>query len=734
MPTKSFIVALLAAFAFSNPTPAQQREPRDPVPAPGAPAFLTDFELPDPATKPDPQPATCGQPRSAELKPYPARRADEMRAAGKLVAIDPVTGEAIFQHLTDYLPADWGRVTGSSKRVDSYGDPIVNEVPGLPGWSERNVRALRSAIEESLVAVRAAPGDREAEHALGNYLGQAVVRGLDVDDLLRLDADEISPGVASALLGELHFYENLKRMRADGWGYDYRPSVYGERVLALIEAQHASLAAVLATEEPTADLADAVPSGCYTRNEFTRGMTDLSGETVIWRNTGSDDASADVPIGFGFNFFGCETGARNYNVRVSTNGYLTFFEQGGGAVDGTDLTNDAITSTNDPDGFVAPNWDDLVVATSQGTADQVAYLTAGAVGARVFTVEWSSVSHYGGDTTEFHYFQVKLFEADGNVELHFDTLWINDSVDSATVGIENFAGTDGDCGPNCNTTNTGDTITHNYRFAPIRPDNDACSIYTASCLESGGVLAGTTLGASGVDVSSCGYNDIHDVWAWYHAPVGGNVTFSTCGSGFDTTLSVLSSCGGGELSCSDDYCGLQSQATVSLTGGADYLVRVGGYNGVQGTYSLTATATNFASGDSCSDAWSLISGFDGYTTNNSGCQDETSCGVEDVVDEWFSFVAPASGKVTATTCNTGTDFDTTLAVFSSCGGAELACNDDYIGLCSRIQWDATQGVAYKLRLAGWGRAYGNYLLTLEVPIFEDGFESGNMSAWSGHVP
>src|SRR6185369_7494506 len=139
-------------------------------------------------------------------------------------------------------------------------------------------------------------------------------------------------------------------------------------------------------------------SNCYTRTEFTRGMTNLSGQTDIWVGNGLDDGSADIPTGLDmFFFYDCQDSDNNTAVRVSTNGYLTFFEQGGGTLVGNRFANDAIPSLEDPDGFVAPWWDDLIVFASQGTTDRVSYKTEGEIGARVFTVEWFSMSRLNGD-------------------------------------------------------------------------------------------------------------------------------------------------------------------------------------------------------------------------------------------------------------------------------------------------------------------------------------------------
>lgn len=713
------VVGVVVGLVAPAPASAQQREPTAPgteLPQLGP---VVEFDLVDSTAKLEAEYATCGRPRQVEIRPAPVtpEELEEMRGLGKLVTIDPMTGQPVFTHLTDYLPAGWGKAVDTSRKVDSFGNPIVNEVSGLPGWAARDVEALRATIEDALAGVAAAtPAERaEREWVLGNYLGQAVVRGIDVSDIDGVEDQMDSPAVADAVLAQMSFYEHLKLLRADDSGYQYRPSVYGDDVVAWIESHGSTLEDVLSIEAPDQAVAKAAPSGCYTRTEFTRGLTSLVGPTIIWDRTGSDDASADVPIGFRFYFYGCDDPDSNFNVRVSTNGYLTFFEQGGGAEDGIDFSNDPIPTDLDPDGYLAPNWDDLWISPSQGEPDIVSYLTEGAVGERVFTVEWRSVSRLGGSASDYHWFQAKLFEATGNVELHFGG-WSADTSDNATVGMEDFDGLDGDCGPNCDATNTDSTIVSNYRFAPNRPDNNFCSVLGA-CLAGSDQpsVSGDSIGATGTDVSSCSYNDSQDVWFYYHAPVTGNVTFDTLdGTSFDTTLSVFDGCAGAELGCNDDYIGLLSQVTVGLTSGQDYFVRVAGYNGAQGSYSVRATPVAYPAGDTCPDAWSISAGFAGSTNNNTGCVDDSSCAALDTIDEWHEWTAPATGLYSITTCDPATNFDTTLAVYNGCRGTELACNDDSAGLCSTIELPAWSGQTRYIRVAGYARAYGNYLLTVTM--------------------
>ncbi|MBN2513322.1 MAG: hypothetical protein JXB18_10320 [Sedimentisphaerales bacterium] len=102
---------------------------------------------------------------------------------------------------------------------------------------------------------------------------------------------------------------------------------------------------------------------------------------------------------------------------------------------------------------------------------------------------------------------------------------------------------------------------------------------------------GTTVGATGTDLSSCGFNDSYDVWNRYVPAAGGAVTISTDGSSFDTILSIYEGCGGNELACNDDY-GLEnpySQIVLNAVKGKTYLIRIAGFDGQQGAYKLLVT-------------------------------------------------------------------------------------------------------------------------------------------------
>ena len=116
------------------------------------------------------------------------------------------------------------------------------------------------------------------------------------------------------------------------------------------------------------------------------------------------------------------------------------------------------------------------------------------------------------------------------------------------------------------------------------------------------------------------------------------------------------------------------------------------------------------SGDDCADAISVGDGlFSGdMVDNTSDLVDD--CGFGNTISEWWCYTASCDGTATVTTCNPGTQFDTIVSVFDSCGGLELACNDDTVGAppeCdlnglnrkSTVSFGVTAGESYLVRVS-----------------------------------
>ena len=88
--------------------------------------------------------------------------------------------------------------------------------------------------------------------------------------------------------------------------------------------------------------------------------------------------------------------------------------------------------------------------------------------------------------------------------------------------------------------------------------------------------------------------------------------------------------------------------------------------------------------------------------------DISSCGTNDRFGVWKRYTPSHGGMVTIKT--DGSTFDTVLSVFDSCGGTEIACNDDYNvdNTHSRVFLNVVAGKTYFIRVAGFDYQVGNY--------------------------
>ncbi len=626
-------------------------------------------------------------------------------ADGKDFEIDAATGGIIRQTFTDYLPQGWlMEPPADGSKVDSYGNPIVNEAQGLPAWSQRNIDALRTELanaRDTLLAQRASGVDtREAEGVLGNYLGQAIARDINVDAIVNLNnGSVVDAGVAAHVISYLHYYENERFSKQEIFHYTYTPTQYSPRVTAFLASHGATLEQVQQIEQSA--FGDR-GTGCYNTTTFARGMSILAAPTAIWNADNSDDVFSDVPLGFGnASFYDCDDPDGNNNVRVSSNGFISFFEQGGNSTDGGNRFNNTLPDAAEVNGFAGPFWDDLIVSNLSG--DQVRYLTEGAVGDRVFTMENYSVSHFGSaSTSEFYYFQVKVYEMSNVVEFHFNTLWNNGGEESATIGMENFSGTEAHCGPNCGPLNI-DAPASNYSYAYFRPFNDTC--VNAGVVFGGSIINGDLTRASNDgDVSCTGSGAIaRDVWYTFLAPCDGDLVVNTCGSygggGVDTVVSAHSACpgnGANQLACNDQFGGAgcsvnDSQITVSMTVNQRVYIRVSHWannsSSVQdgtftGTVTFNQTGTAPAN-DNCANAFQVG---EGTTFGDIGCASadaaSSGCGASTANrDVWYRYTATCPGTLTVDTCGTQVagGMDTVVTLHSTCGGPVVNCNDQHFG-------------------------------------------------------
>lgn len=129
---------------------------------------------------------------------------------------------------------------------------------------------------------------------------------------------------------------------------------------------------------------------------------------------------------------------------------------------------------------------------------------------------------------------------------------------------------------------------------PSGPANNICS---AATVIGNGSFAGTTVNATNDGNATCGASTTtRDVWYSYTATCTGVLTVNTCtAASYDSVISVHTGCPGttsNQLSCNDDSStgacagSTRSYLTINVTAGTNYKIRVSGYNGASGTFTL----------------------------------------------------------------------------------------------------------------------------------------------------
>ena len=259
------------------------------------------------------------------------------------------------------------------------------------------------------------------------------------------------------------------------------------------------------------------------------------------------------------------------------------------------------------------------------------------------------------------------------------------------------------------------TVTDVGGIAP--PANDSCAAPTIinsaslpAAITGNSTAATASTAGNGVPTASCSFDtsDTKDVWFSFSPSVSATYTLDTVGSALgDTVLSVYSgSCASPvEVACNDDINILDTHSRVStnLTAGTTYLVRIAGYGGSTGTYTLNVSAPITApSNDVCATATVVTALPFTDNPNNTGatndldvsCNDTTATATNRGI--WYSFTA-------STSCNLLVDLtqgtqDTVTAVFTgSCDAlTQVHCADDELTL-----FPTTGGTQYYILIGRW---------------------------------
>jgi len=242
---------------------------------------------------------------------------------------------------------------------------------------------------------------------------------------------------------------------------------------------------------------------------------------------------------------------------------------------------------------------------------------------------------------------------------------------------------------------------------------DGCASGTA-ITGSGSLFTGNifTFNAPGdLPAGSC-FAASSDRWFTYTAAATGNATFSFCGAdrgcaSYDSVLAAYSGCGGTQIVCNDDSCGLSSSIVVPVRVGSSYKIRLAGFSNQTGTGVLGWTAPLAPSNNNCASATPVSTGTFSFTTIGATNDFAGTCGFSATSpDVWFSYTASCTGIATVSTCGLA-PFDTVLAAMNACGGPEIVCIDDSCGLQTTITFPTIVGQQYLVRIAGFGSDTGS---------------------------
>ncbi len=149
-----------------------------------------------------------------------------------------------------------------------------------------------------------------------------------------------------------------------------------------------------------------------------------SGQSVTLAD---DEVSGALALGFGFDFYNSSYS----DVYISSNGFITFLP---GQSNGC-CTGQVIPDPFDPNGIVAAWWEDL----NPSAGGAIYFDVLGTSPNQVAIVQFSDVPHFGGSNNVT--FQIKLYEADGVIEVHYEAAPSDGGTHAA--GVENQNGTEG---------------------------------------------------------------------------------------------------------------------------------------------------------------------------------------------------------------------------------------------------------------------------------------------------
>ena len=254
--------------------------------------------------------------------------------------------------------------------------------------------------------------------------------------------------------------------------------------------------------------------------------------------------------------------------------------------------------------------------------------------------------------------------------------------------------------------------------------------------------ANRSAGQPGAGVT-CAINEAAapDIYFTFVPAANETVVIDTCGSDFDTTLSMTTlpgGCGSGGtgVACNDDAnpactTGLASNSRMSANvfAGQTYWIRVSGWNNSKGAVRLNITAPNRPANDLCSTATPINVG-QTLPFNLAGAITDTSppntpCTFTLFNDVWFRCTAQQSGSLTFDTCGSGANMGINVYDSTACAMPQSPIRCSTVGCTTggaAVTVPCTAGQSFLVRVGGLFGAVvsGNFTarFTCDAPTFD----------------
>ncbi len=442
----------------------------------------------------------------------------------------------------------------------------------------------------------------------------------------------------------------------------------------------------------------------YAFSSLTVPYADLIGSTPTTA-AGDDGTQFGIALPFTFNYAGNSVNV----IGVGTNGWMRMGASTTIGAFGAFANN--INAPVNNINFVAPLWDDLNI-----TGGTISYMTIGTTPNQIFIMEYKNDrwSGSGSGTAPQQNFQTWLYETSNVIEFHYGAM-LNGTAPSASIGLTgpvvgDFISVTPAAVPTSSIVTGNNTIavatflTNGlvYRFTPAPPP--LCP-------------APTLLTATGVTTTSANLG-------WTCTACSGTFALEWGPTGFTPGTGTIVNPATSPV------------PVTGLTPGTTYQFYViqdcsGAGNGFSLLTGPTSFTTKFLGDDVC-DALPLAIGTNGpYSSVGStiqvgepaapagGCNTQTTwCNSTLNGSRWFTFVAPASGRVSIA----APGFDDQLALYSapncaailSGGSTLIAANDDGAGLSAIVNPVncLTPGVTYYVQVDQYSATTGTFTVVL----------------------